>query len=1163
VTTSSKIPPDKDLGSSPGKLIFDCFIQYYAKDNPVTALLDSGADSNFISRETVERLNIKSTTLEDPIPLRLADGELTVAIEQVTIPVNLVLGDLKHELRFYVTSLGSFDVILGHSWLYSYNPTIDWKTYGVTIDNHFIKGRPQNAHRNFRTVESTIQSMELLEFSLSQEVYPFLRPRTIDGEKSKIPNWVLHEYSDVFDENLAKSLPPIRDFDVSIPLKPDSSPYIGKPYALTKEENTALKNWIDDMEASGLIQKESSTHGAPVFFVKQKNKLRPCIDYRRLNANTIKKKFPIPLISELIRSLSKAKVYTALDLKSAYHQLRIRKEDIPKTAFITPFGQYTSNVLLFGSTNAPSDFQEFMTSILSDLIGVSVLVYLDDIIIYSENPENHEDHVRSVLDRLRANKLYCNLPKCQFNLKSVIYLGYVITPEGIYMDTSKVDSILTWPIPTSKKEVRSFLGFTNFYRKFIPNYSDLCIPLNSLLKKSINFSWGKDHSSNFEKIKSAFLDAKVLVHPDESKPFFVETDASDFAIGGILSQEDSDGILRPVCFYSRQLTGAERNYEVYDRELLAIVVCLRVWRQYLQGSEHQFTIFCDHSNLEYFRSSKELTSRQVRWSLLIEEFHFKISYRPGKINVKPDLLSRRADYQDGELQREKILLPADLFASGNPILVPVNFDPIYSDVLNTNIDLQHDWPLAIAHFFEEHEWLDMPEQFLRKCKSELPKFSVKSTQLYRILDDKISTARYVPHVGRRDLMKRFHVGLGHLKFDSIENLFKSRYWWPNWKYELKNFIAHCSECQLDASHSEGIHTPVRPIPPSGLPFERWGIDFIQDLPETNSGNRHIITAIDYATRWVVAKAVPERTTSEMTKFLYENILMNYGCPYEIFSDRASALLSESLSNYMELQTIRHKATTPYHPRTNGMVERMHAMVGHSITTLSNSQPQRWDEFLNQTIFAIRVRTHATTRYSPFYLLYGIEPRIPGDTDPPRESMTEWTQDTMDDFETRNLETLQRARGIAYVRSLEQAKKIQQRHQHVENSSDFYFKINDWVKMKNHTPNKFEFEWKGPYFVVDVGFPGTYWLMDPNGRRLDNTVNQSDLAPWRSSIQNNQDFFHDGTQRSISTEQDLAPSSLNVSTHMCTPNRNMGDCVTSTRSTKLSTAPLVTPTSSLA
>jgi len=479
-------------------------------------------------------------------------------------------------------------------------------------------------------------------------------------------------------------------------------------------------------------------------------------------------------------------------------------------------------------------------------------------------------------------------------------------------------------------------------------------------------------------------------------------------------------------------------------------------------------------------------------------------------------------------------------------------------VLDTNIDLHKDWPLAIAHFFEEHEWLEMPDQFKKKCKTELPNFTVKSNLLYRILDDKISTARYVPFAGRLNLMKRFHTGLGHLKFDSIVHLFSLRYWWPSWKTDLKSYISSCPECQLDASHSNGIPTPIRPIPPSGLPFERWGIDFIQDLPETNSGNRHIITAIDYATRWVVAKAVPARTSAEMVKFLYENILMNYGCPYEIFSDRASALLSESLSNYIELQTIRHKATTPYHPKTNGLVERMHATVGHSITTLSHSQPKRWDEFLNQTIFAIRVRSHAVTKFSPFYLLYGLEPRLPGDTEPPRESMTEWTAETMNDYETRNMEQLQRARGMAYMRSLEQAEKMKKRneqlkkkHEEVENSPDYYFKINDWVKMKNHNPNKFEFEWKGPYFVVDVGFPGTYWLMDPNGRRLDTTVNQSDLAPWRSSIQDNEPFFHDGTNRSIVDTQ-AAPLSLNAST---IPARNllssrMGDCVTVATAYKL-------------
>jgi len=298
---------------------------------------------------------------------------------------------------------------------------------------------------------------------------------------------------------------------------------------------------------------------------------------------------------------------------------------------------------------------------------------------------------------------------------------------------------------------------------------------------------------------------------------------------------------------------------------------------------------------------------------------------------------------------------------------------------------------------------------------------------------------------------------------------------------------------------------------------------VQDLPQTASGNRHIITAIDYSTRWVVAKAVPERSSAEMVKFLYEEILMNYGCPYEIFSDRASSLLSEAMASYLELQTIRHKATTPYHPPTNGMVERMHSMLGHAITTLSNSQPDRWDEFLPQTIFAIRVRTHSVTKFSPFYLLYGVEPRIPGDSQPPRQSMAEWSEETEQDYIARNLDDLQRARGLSYLRSVRQADAMRDRFARVESSQDFYFKINDWVKMKNHNSNKFEFEWKGPYYVVDVGFPGTYWLMDPNGRRLDSTVNQVDLAPWRSVVGPNQSYFHDGTRRSEVVDESSAPN----------------------------------------
>jgi hypothetical protein len=1086
--------------------------------------------------------------LDDPIPLRLADGNLTNDIASISTPIRLVLNTWTEDLTFYVTDLNPFDIVLGHSWLYQHNPRIDWNLYTVQVSDQILIGRAQGAHRNFRPEPTSIRTCELNE-SIAEDTYPFLRPRPTDGQQYPPPEYVVKEFGDIFDEEKANQLPPVRDYDVRIPLKPGAQPHFSKVIKLSQEESRVLKEWLDKMESTGRIQQEASEYAAPVFFVKQKGKLRTCIDYRRVNADTIKKKFPIPLIEELIRNLSKARVYTALDLKSAYHQLRVCKEDVPKTGFITPFGQYTSNVVLFGSTNAPGDFQYFMTQVFKKYLNTFVLVYLDDIIIYSENPEEHETHVRLVLELLREHSLFCNLEKCQFNMPSVNYLGYVISPEGIFMDESKIKSILDWPTPTTPKQIKSFLGFTNFYRKFIPKYAELSLALNLLLKKNAPFKWGEKQESSFLSIKNAFKEAGILNHPNESREFIIETDASDFAIAGVLSQEDDNGLLRPVCFYSRKLAQAEVNYEIYDRELLAIVSCFKEWRHYLQASDRKTTVYCDHKNLTYFRTSKILSGRHARWSLFLEEFNYVISYRPGKENVKPDLLSRRSDYQETEAKREKILLPQerfeDLLTTGNPILVPSNDSDVYSDVLDTNINLQNDWPLVIAHFFEDHEWLNVPDQFLRKCRHELPNFTVKSNQLYRILDDKISTAKYVPHGSRVDLLKRFHEGLGHLKLDSIKDLFSKRYWWPNWLFDLKIYIRNCPECQLDESNSKETSTPLRPIPPVGLPFERWGIDFIQDLPETKSGNKHIITAIDYATRWVVAKAVPERTSSEMVKFLYENILMNYGCPYEVFSDRASALLSQAIGDYMELQNIRHKATTPYHPKTNGMVERMHAMVGHSITTLSQSQPDRWDEFLNQTIFAIRVRSHAVTRYSPFYLLYGVDSRIPGDTDPPRESMTPWTSETLNDFQTRNLEQLQRARGIAYMRSVVQAEKMKQRFNDVENSPDYFFKINDWVKMKRHNSNKFEFEWKGPYFVVDVGFPGTYWLMEPNGRRLDSTVNQSDLAPWRSSVQNNQSFFHDGTLRSTVDEQELAPLSLNASTlsvgNICS--RNMGDCVT--------------------
>jgi transposase InsO family protein len=1043
-------------------------------------------------------------------------------------------------------------VILGHNWFYHNDAKVNFRKYEVTIGEWTLKGKPMGRHPRFRTSEVPCEpttndlTINLLCDLASLEIEPYeedfedpftspfskneipVGPKVSTNPSNKavaVPKWVLDDYSDIFAEKDDLALPAHSKFDCSIPIKPGSKPTRSKFYPMTFDEKEAMNEWITTNLNRGFIRRSKSEWASPCFFIKQNGKKRLCMDYRSLNSVTLKSKAAIPLMSEVFLTLSSAKIFTCIDLRTAYHQVRVADDDVHKTAFITPMGQFESLVMLFGLTNAPSDFQAIMNEIFFDLDYV--LAYLDDITIFSENEEEHEARTRIVFDRLRKHGFYCNLEKCQFNLSQISYLGYIVSSEGLTMDPAKVSAVTDWPTPTRKKDVQSFLGFANFYRRFICNFSNVTIPLTQLLKKGADFVWTKECNLAFEKLKIAFTNGNMLLHPSDSKPFVMETDASDFALGAVLYQPNDDNVLQPVGFYSRQLLPAERNYPVYERELLAIVASLKHWRHLLMGSRHQISIRSDHKNLLYFQTATSMSPRMARWSMYLSCFDFAIHYLKGSENERADLLSRRSDYEQAAAfcpTPPKVLLPANMFvedykipqkvdvmAGGIPILEPEELPPSSSDVLLEEFDMNVDWPLAILHFLLTGEWMRMSEQFLRKCLTEKENFAVKDGVLYRVLPDKVTTVRYCRAKDRWTKIKALHEGIGHFKFDSLKDIISLRAWWPNWQNTVKEVIKNCPRCQMDESSSLKVKLPLNPLPPSPLPFMRWGIDFVQDLPLTASGNRHIITAIDYATRWVVTKAVPSRTSAEMVKFLYDNILMPYGCPHEIISDRASAIVAGALPEYLALQGIRHKATTPYHPQTNGMVERMHASLTHAITTLSNSKAECWDEYLAQATFALRIRKHAVTKFSPFQLVYGIEPTIPGDTLRPLTALETTALDEELDQPRRDVDNLQRARGLAYTRSEKQAEIMRQRHQFVEQSDSYKFKINDWVKLKNHQSNKFEYEWKGPYWICDVGFPGTYYLQDFSGRTLPNTYNEKELAHWRRSTEGDA-FYYDGTQR---------------------------------------------------
>ena len=419
-----------------------------------------------------------------------------------------------------------------------------------------------------------------------------------------------------------------------------------------------MKDYIKEELQKGFIRPSTSPASSGFFFVKKKDGgLRPCIDYRGLNEMTVKFRYPLPLVPSALEQLRTAQYYTKLDLRCAYNLIRIREGDEWKTAFSTTTGHYEYLVMPFGLVNSPSVFQSFINEVFRDMLNISVIVYIDDILIYSNTLPEHVQHVRAVLQLLIKYQLYAKAEKCEFHTTSTTFLGYIISPGGVAMDEKKVNAVLNWPEPTTLKELQRFLGFANFYRRFIRNFSTVVAPLTSMVKKGAHrLQWSESTHQAFQTLKQRFSNAPILCHPDPSLPFIVEVDASNTGIGAILSQRpDPAAKLHPCAFYSRKLNSAERNYSVGDRELLAMKAAFEEWRHWLEGATHPFTVLTDHKNLEYLRTAKRLNPRQARWSLFFTRFDFSVTYRPGSKNTKADALSRQFEEEDIPVDPEPIL----------------------------------------------------------------------------------------------------------------------------------------------------------------------------------------------------------------------------------------------------------------------------------------------------------------------------------------------------------------------------------------------------------------------------------------------------------------------------------------------------------------------------
>ena len=907
-------------------------------------------------------------------------------------------------VNFYVTPLdSSCSVVLGYNWLTRYNPLIDWvlgsirfrpQLLGMSIPSPTSSAKaaslpPQNPSVSDETPQTSAPKVSLIGAAA------FVRACKLPGSQcyrinlsdtsamsatipdeptdlSQIPK-EYHDFADVFNKSKAYTLAPHRSYDLKIDIEEGTSPPLVPMYPLSPIELQTLRDFIEEHLRSGFIRPTSSPHGAPVLFAKKKDGgLRLCIDYRGLNKISKKDRYPLPFISDLLATAGKARLYTTIDLRHAYHLVRITEGDEWKTAFRTRYGSFEWLVMPFGLTNAPAAFQRFMNDIFSDLLDVYVIIYLDDILVYSNDPSQHTKHVREVLRRLRMNGLYARPDKCRFSADTVEYLGFILSKEGLKMDPSKVQTIQDWPEPRKIKDIQSFLGFANFYRRFISDYSNIVVPLTRLTRKGTPWNFNDAARKAFESLKSAFTSAPILTHWMPDKPMIVETDASDYALGAILSLQTDSGEIHPVAFHSRTFSAPELNYDTHDKELLAIFEAFRVWRHYLEGSAIPIDVVTDHKNLEYFSTTKVLTRRQARWSEFLSQFNMVIRFRPGKLGTKPDSLTRRWDVYPKEgnsdyatvnpsnyrpmFTQEQI--SASLRAS--QLLDPVLRATVIMDQEQLNSDILSALP-ADPHFIAHKE-------------EPQPHWSVTDDGFLRH-DNLI----YIPD--SNDLRLRVlrnthdHILSGHPGQSKTIALIRRHYTWPGLREFVKKYIKSCTTCMRAKPQRHKPYGLLKQLPIPERPWNSISMDFIETLP-TSSGFDSILVVVDRLTKQAIFIPTTVHCTSEDLAIIFiMHVFSKHGVPEHVTSDRGPEFVSRFFRTLGKALDMKLHFTSGYHPEGDGQTERTNQTLEQYLRIFCNYQQDNWYTLLPLAEFCYNNTPSSTTGISPFFANKGYHPNL--------------------------------------------------------------------------------------------------------------------------------------------------------------------------------------------
>lgn len=660
-------------------------------------------------------------------------------------------------------------------------------------------------------------------------------------------------------------------FDHKIPLQQGSNPVNDRCYRYSSGQKDVIDQMVQEMLDQGIVRPSSSLYASPVVLVGKKDgSWRLCVDYRALNKMTIKDKFPIPIIEELLDELGGSRIYSKLNLRSGYHQIRMAREDVQKTAFRTHAGHYEYLVMPFGLTNAPSSFQGLMNHVFKDYLRKFILVFFYDILVYSRSLEEHLQHLRITFNLLVQHKLFVKKAKCSFGATRVEYLGHFISAEGVATDPKKIEAVKNWPMPKTLRELRGFLGLTGYYRRFIKGYGVISKPLTDLLKKE-GYHWSDKATAVVKKLKLALVSAPVLALPNSTLMFVVETDACDYGIGAVLMQ---DG--HPLAYLSKGLSARHQGLSVYDKELLALVMAVTKWSQYLLG--RHFLIRTDQKALKFLLEQKLHTGTQMKWIAKLMQFDFEIEYKKGRENKAADSLSRQ-----------------------------VNTELLMISVAPADHALLH----RITELWNKDQELRSLIQKLEEQGETVKGYTYTNQQLRKYGKLVIEADAQL----RKDIMQLWHDNTngGHSGMENTYRRLATLFYWKNLREDVNEYVRKCSVCQrskYDASATPGLLQPL------AIPKTSWScisMDFIDGLPKSK-GKTTILVVVDRLTKYGHFMALSHPyTTVSMAQTFMDQVFKLHGMPENIVSNRDPIFLSRFWQELFSLQGVTLSTSSAYHP----------------------------------------------------------------------------------------------------------------------------------------------------------------------------------------------------------------------------------------------------------